>query len=321
MEHDLVNRRSEFLQSDLYSSTSAFCSALSWRSDRYGNVLVDQKTRGNAVASVVGRVLPSHLDCGPRGNFSNLGFGSLQTSKFQLHLGKPFGTVFAADFDKAVSNFMSIQRLKALTGKCVNFLVFEGKDTNLRFARAVYDKRPRTIGAIGGDDVSNSPGSGEGESEEDSVDSDTEHWPVPEELRTQLDGIKHEYRVAPLHVFKSNGDFVEPLDVNDALQESLVEIRFELRHYSFASKNEHSFNASIEQIVILRPGVARPPSSYKRKDYRSGPVGLRVKTARAPTSISREAGPSKFAGAVEDAIGTLREEGEIEGFHLGVRGA
>ncbi|KAH9001652.1 hypothetical protein EDB92DRAFT_1966163, partial [Lactarius akahatsu] len=96
-----------------YSATSAFSSAVSWRCDRYGDVLVDQKTRGNAVASVVGRVLPTHLDCGPCGNFSNLGFGSLQTSKFQLHVGKPFGTVFASDFDKAIANFTTIQRSKA----------------------------------------------------------------------------------------------------------------------------------------------------------------------------------------------------------------
>ncbi|KAH9014839.1 hypothetical protein EDB85DRAFT_1841447, partial [Lactarius pseudohatsudake] len=105
-----------------YSPTSAFLSAVSWRSDRYGNVLVDQKTRGNAVASVVGHVLPGHLDCGPRGNFSNLGFGSLQTSKFQLHIGKPFGTVFAADFDKALANFTTIQGQKATKGTCVNFI-------------------------------------------------------------------------------------------------------------------------------------------------------------------------------------------------------
>ncbi|KAH8976894.1 hypothetical protein EDB92DRAFT_2120527 [Lactarius akahatsu] len=317
MEHDLVNRRSEFLHSDLYSATSAFSSAVSWRCDRYGDVLVDQKTRGNAVASVVGRVLPTHLDCGPRGNFSNLGFGSLQTSKFQLHVGKPFGTVFVSDFDKAIANFTTIQRSKAPTGKCVNFIVFDVKDTNLRFARSVYEKRPGTVAVLGGEDVSDLQGSAEGVLDKDSVDSDTEHWPVPEELRAQLDGIKHRYRVAPLHVFKSNGQFVEPLDVNDALEESLVEIRFELRHYSFTSKNEHSFNASIEQIVILRPGVARPASSYKRKDYRVGPVGLRPKTARAPTSTPAEVGGSQIAGAAQDTVGILREEGEIVGFHVG----
>ncbi|KAH9063743.1 hypothetical protein EDB83DRAFT_2601513 [Lactarius deliciosus] len=317
MEHDLVNRRSEFLQSELYSATSAFSSGVFWRADRYGDVLVDQKTRGNAVASVVGRVLPTHLDCGPRGNFSNLGFGSLQTSKFQLYLGKPFGTVFTPDFDKAVANFTTIQRLKATTGKCVNFIAFDGKDSTLRFARPVYDKRPRIIGVLSGEDVSDLQASVKGVPVEDTVDSDTEQWPVPEELCSHLDGIKHEYHVAPLHVFKSNRQFVEPLDVNDALEESLVEIRFELRHYSFASKNEHSFNASIEQIVILRPGVARPASSYKRKDYRTGPIGLRVKTARAATSISPQAGPSKLAGTADDTVGTRGEEGEILGCHVG----
>ncbi|KAH9014415.1 hypothetical protein EDB85DRAFT_1899227 [Lactarius pseudohatsudake] len=297
MEHDLVYRRSQFLQSELYSPTSAFLSAVSWRSDRYGNVLVDRQTRGNAVASVVGRVLPGHLDCGPRGNFSNLGFGSLQTSKFQLHIGKPSGTVFATDFDKALANITTIQQLKASTGKSVNFIVMDGQETNLRFARNVYEKRPRRIGQSGGEYDRDSELSGEGvSSEEETVDSDTEHWPVPQELRSHLDGIKHEYRVAPLHVFKSDHQFVEPSNVNDVLEESLVEIRFELCHYNFVSKMEHSFNASIEQIVVLHPGVARPVSLYKRKDYRTGPIDLRVRSGRALTATSPPAGPSNLYG-------------------------
>ncbi|KAH9018881.1 hypothetical protein EDB85DRAFT_1896964 [Lactarius pseudohatsudake] len=247
--------------------------------DHYGNVLVDPKKRGNAVTSVVGRVLPSHLDCGPRGNFSNLGFGSLQTSKFQLHIGKLFGTVFAADFDKALANFMTIQWLK-----------------------------PRIIGQTGGEYVCDSQSSGEVSEEEETVDSDTEHWPVPQELRSHLDGIKHEYRVAPLHVFKSNHQSVEPSNVNDVLEDSLVEIRF-------ASKMEHSFNASIEQIVILQPGVARPPSSYKRKDYQAGPINLRVR--RAPTAISHHAGPSNLAGAAEEHVIPVSEGGHVVGMVVG----
>ncbi|KAH9012073.1 hypothetical protein EDB85DRAFT_1900564 [Lactarius pseudohatsudake] len=232
--------------------------------DRYGNVLVDPKKRGNAVTSVVGHVLPSHLDCGPRGNFSNLGFGSLQTSKFQLHIGKLFGTVFAADFDKALANFMTIQRLKAMTGKC-----------------------PRIIGQTGREYVRDSQSSGEVSEEEETVDSDTEHWPVPQELRSHLDGIKHEYRVAPLHVFKSDHQSVEPSNVNDVLEDS------------FASKMEHSFNASIEQIVILQPGVARPLSSYKRKDYQAGPIDLHV-PPRSTSYRSVTVSPSPAPNTPED---------------------
>ncbi|KAH9059602.1 hypothetical protein EDB87DRAFT_1621890 [Lactarius vividus] len=64
-----------------------------------------------------------HLNCGPRGNFINLGYGSLQTSKFELYISKPIGTVFTGDFDKAVDNFSKIQAQKAFAGKCVNFMV------------------------------------------------------------------------------------------------------------------------------------------------------------------------------------------------------
>ncbi|KAH9059603.1 hypothetical protein EDB87DRAFT_1621891 [Lactarius vividus] len=95
MEHDFVDRRSQFLLSELYCAMPSLLSAVGWHSDHVGNVLVEKRTTGNAVASVVGRVLPMHLNCGPRGNFINLGYGSLQTSKFELYILKSIGSVFA----------------------------------------------------------------------------------------------------------------------------------------------------------------------------------------------------------------------------------
>ncbi len=98
------------------------------------------------------------------------------------------------------------------------------------------------------------------------VDEETESWPVPPELRTDLDALKFEFQVAPLHVFKS-GEFVEPQAVNGMLENALVDIHFALRHYFFREKKEDSFNASIEQITILQLGTPLPMSPYKRKDF------------------------------------------------------
>ncbi|KAF8263716.1 hypothetical protein EI94DRAFT_1485913, partial [Lactarius quietus] len=86
-----------------------------WCSDRSGHVLVDSLTSGNAVASIVGRVLDFRLNCGPTGSYLKCGVGSLATAKFQFQLGRPDNTPFAADFDKVLEVFNQLQSATATT--------------------------------------------------------------------------------------------------------------------------------------------------------------------------------------------------------------
>ena len=103
------------------------------------------------------------------------------------------------------------------------------------------------------------------------MDEETERWPVPPPLRGELDRIKFEYRAVPLPVYV-NENFVEPLNVNSAIKGALVELHFELHHFAFRKAGQDSFNATIEQIIVLRPGEPRPMTAYKRKNPRVGPI-------------------------------------------------
>ena len=107
------------------------------------------------------------------------------------------------------------------------------------------------------------------------VDYETEHWPVPPRLREELNKIKYEYRAVPLSTY-INDIFVEPARVNTFIKGALVELHFELHHFAIRKKAHDSFNASIEQIVILRRSDDRPATAYKRKNPREGPIQVKA---------------------------------------------
>ncbi|KAI9445341.1 hypothetical protein H4582DRAFT_2053392 [Lactarius indigo] len=237
---------------------------------RYGKVLVDNTTRGIVVVAAVGRVLPTQLDCGPEGNYTiqDTGFGLLKASKFQLQIGKPVGTCFEDNYDAIVNTLLKLQDRTAFTPRRRNLLVKDGSETN-----------ERKKGSLTETNIN------------EAVDAETENWPVPPEMCGELDGLKGEHRVVPLHVFNST-NFVEPVAVNEALLHSVVEVHFVLRHYYFNKKEEDSFNASIEQIVVLQsPTVA--PSPYKRVHYRSALVSLSPSHGRVPVSEHENTGAKR----------------------------
>ena len=105
------------------------------------------------------------------------------------------------------------------------------------------------------------------------VDQLTAQWPVKPSLRDALDQIKYNFEACPLAVYV-NDRFIQPLDVQAILTGALVEVQFELRHFSIAKKKEDSYNATIKQVLILQPGVERPSNAFKRRNLLDGPVRL-----------------------------------------------
>jgi len=259
MEHDLPLYRSNIMLSPSFGASPPFLSHLGWRPERTGDVLVNKSTNKNAVVCVIGRILERRLDCGPTGNFVKGRFGGLETAKFHCLLEKPVGTPFADDFDKSISNLDKVQGIIASSANKTNFIVVDGQHKNLRFTKQIFEKRERALEDDG--------------SPENAVDNETEQWPVPVDLRDDLDKIKRMYHAAPLRVFARNA-FVEVLNVNDVIRGALVEMHFELYHYSIRAKNQgpqDSFNAHIQQILVLQPGKQRPITAYKRKNFATVP--------------------------------------------------
>jgi hypothetical protein len=101
------------------------------------------------------------------------------------------------------------------------------------------------------------------------VDDTTEHWPVKDTLRPELDQIKFDFEACPLPVYVGN-HFIKPQDVHTMLKGALVEVHFKLKHFCICKKKEDSLNSTIQQVLILQPGKARPPNAFKRHNVFDG---------------------------------------------------
>ncbi|KAN0130933.1 hypothetical protein V8E53_011311 [Lactarius tabidus] len=253
MQHNLSRYRDQLLTVDCHGASKTFTSSVSWLPQRTGNILVDLKTNQNAVISVVGCVLDNRLDCSSLGNHGKRPPAKFPTAKFHLLLGKPTKTIFADDFDIMMKNLENIQDNIGSTKNHQNLVVCERGDHALRFTRSVFETRQPPIPGV--------------------VDKATEQWPVPLELRDTMDKIRHTHRAVPLRVFL-NEKLIDVDHVMDVLVGALIEMHFELRHYAIQGSTPplDSFNANIEQIMVLQPGEARPPTAYKQSTEDDGPI-------------------------------------------------
>lgn len=145
MTENLTAYRARLLQNKFYAASPLFVQSVRWQYERAGHVLIDNTVHNDVVAAVVGRVIEQRLCCAPNGNYIEPGspWGTLATAKFQLQLGKPVGTVFANDFEKVIEQMSKIQAQVASTDDRRNFIIPDGGNKNLRFARKVFERRVR----------------------------------------------------------------------------------------------------------------------------------------------------------------------------------
>ena len=109
------------------------------------------------------------------------------------------------------------------------------------------------------------------------IDEETDNWPVADEFLPYLRQLKKTHYVQPLWVYL-NDQFVEPNDVNEVISNSLAEIHFSVKHYIFRREGEQphdSFNANVEQVIILKRGEPKSQTVYKRTNPLSGLVNVK----------------------------------------------
>ncbi|KAN0137727.1 hypothetical protein V8E53_004483 [Lactarius tabidus] len=272
MEHDLSPYRDNLVNVPYYASNDALDSSVSWLAQRTGDILINTDTNQNAVLSVVGRVLDNRLDCTPLGNIGNRAMDKLPSAKYQLLLGQPSKTVFADDFKPAIENLQKIEKKIGSTKNFQHMIVNERNDHVLRFTRAVFEPRQP---AIPGKFPTKHKTYAYHARSKGVVDTLTEEWPVPFKFRATMDDIKHTHRAIPLRVFRDE-KLVNVNDIMDVLAGALIEMHFEIRHYAIKGSDPplDSFNASIQQIMVLQPGEARPPTAYKRSTDDDGPIRM-----------------------------------------------
>ena len=67
---------------------------------------------------------------------------------------------------------------------------------------------------------------------------------------------------------------IPPNDICNILAGALFNLHFELYHYSIRSKDIDSFNAKIEQLMVLQPGKTQPDTIYKCSMAKEGPIRM-----------------------------------------------
>ncbi|KAH9022185.1 hypothetical protein EDB85DRAFT_1840872, partial [Lactarius pseudohatsudake] len=234
------------VQSKLYVGSPALLPLVCWEQGKASNVLSDKMDKTDVVMLIVGRALGNWMNCDPHGNFT-WKYGSLETTKFQVQLGKLVGTPFEKDFEKMFEMFTKIQGQAAATQDHRYFLVIEAGNRNLHFAEPVFDKRGTTVDVDAGENV----------------DDTTENWPIAPDFPVDLDRIKTKYAAQPLHVFQNNM-FVPPEEVTEVVKGALIEVHFRLFHYFICNQSFDSFNATVEQVIVPQPSAPEPSSPYKR---------------------------------------------------------
>ncbi|KAF8438101.1 hypothetical protein L210DRAFT_786617, partial [Boletus edulis BED1] len=126
----------------------------------------------------------------------------------------------------------------------------------MRFAKPIFEERDKAARLSPGvryyDDVINATDAND-EDEENTVDEETDKWPVEEKYKDVLNEIKHTHRVLPLRVYKDS-KFVEPRNVNNVLRNSMVEVLFSVHHTYLGTQvpAHDTFRANIEQVIVLK---------------------------------------------------------------------
>ena len=118
------------------------------------------------------------------------------------------------------------------------------------------------------------------------VDARTNRWPVRPKLRAELEAIKYDFEACPLPVYIGER-FIDPKSVPGIMKGALVEVQFELKHFTINKKKEDSFCAIVQQVLVLKPGETRPVTPYKRKIVEEGPVALHPALSEDPEKEGR----------------------------------
>lgn len=226
---------------DSYASTT-LCKRISWQHSANGLIIVDREDQTPFTGFIVGRVSPWNLKCGTTGNY--LKKGGLEKAKYQLHLMRPTDKILGRDFDAAITNLETMQKVAGTTGDHRNMVIRDVTGEMLRVTANVFEQRPARI-----------PDSPDGKRAPDApkMDSITESWVIPTDLEDQFELVKYTHRAVPLPVFE-DGQAIPPLDANRTLDGALVEVHFTVLQWHVQGYD--TFLAKAGRINILKRSVS-----------------------------------------------------------------
>ncbi|KAG1764966.1 hypothetical protein EV702DRAFT_1051186 [Suillus placidus] len=199
-----------------------------------GLVLVNESSELLVNFVIVGRVSAYRLKCGPAGNHIVNGMSPLEKAKYQFHITHPSHSDLATDYQAGITNLETLQGQVATTNRGMNMILDDITEKMIRFVRNVFTLRDNAVpDSPHGQDIEGAP----------EMDQETTNWPIPDEFAPQYDSIKYNFQPAPLPVFYK-GNLIEPTHTNTALDGSIAEIEFTVRHWKI--QDHDTFQATAE---------------------------------------------------------------------------
>ncbi|KAF4568055.1 hypothetical protein EYR36_010063 [Pleurotus pulmonarius] len=312
--------QAELLRTSGYIASARMPSTICWKPVGKEDVLVkDQSCDPRAeplLLIMVGQVGRGPNTLGPLGSFRvDSKFVTLDKAKMSFDIETPDEPVFAADFMRGMALLQKLEKAVAKTGDIQN-LFDGGATTSIRLGaplfRVKYDDA----------DCEELP---DGNIANDPADADyfptSRNWPVPRDIAAKWAEVATEKVFQPLRVFYHDGRSLGPAAFANTLPGALVEVHFTLHHWHIKSKGMDSFNARLEQIVILKdaPTIIRKSPGVTRGIRRPavyGAVGEKRPATEAPPSQpsvkkARETPAAVEGIAQEEAVAVSADAGQV----------
>ncbi|KAJ7589799.1 hypothetical protein C8J56DRAFT_1047964 [Mycena floridula] len=88
----------------------------------------------------------------------------------------------------------------------------------------------------------------------------------PERVQHAVDTLKATHRVHSLLVYDIDSSVVQPINIRDAMEGSLMEVIYNLKHWYIESARKDSFTADIVSVQILREESASVGETSSNED-------------------------------------------------------
>ncbi|KAJ8517279.1 hypothetical protein ONZ45_g5521 [Pleurotus djamor] len=255
---DLIAHRASMTRLATYVATARLIDRLFWKDYKGGQVLVGDPKADPAFDPVelilVATVTRGSSSLGALGNY-NPDYENMAKAKISFTVEAPADPGFNRDYAAAVQLFRRLQESAAQGPNRKNLLASPTPNSNVRVSHALFRKKEDDEDGelLPEGNISDQPG-------DEFYFPTAANWPVSETYRSEFMSVADAMVFEPLHVFNHDGSRVDPSMLAARLPGALVEIHFTLRHWSLVKQNTDSFNAEVQQIIILqsRVGEASP---------------------------------------------------------------
>ncbi|KAG1887384.1 hypothetical protein F4604DRAFT_1900255 [Suillus subluteus] len=115
------------------------------------------------------------------------------------------------------------------------------------------------------------------------MDYETANWPIQDEFALHVDSIEYNFQATPLPVFY-DGNLIQPIHTNTALNCCIVEIEFTVRRWKI--QDHDTFQATAENVTTLRLGAVHHNTNHKPRTSTTTTMGRKINKIPRETDAS-----------------------------------